>query len=699
MATTSRPSRPSVDFDIHINDSSDHGRSPSPGNRVDTLKDLPLSSIQNIKPSGFDTLTRHLNNLRIHSSASKENGFVQPQGRRESGPRVRVSVETTPGRQPHCDNRRVASGSFNSIFSGKSTNFRGTNDLALASHHLPDNRVQLAKHQEGQFDWLLSLPIRIVKSAAKGRRSLGKSRDDQDQSTQGEKQFLFGCNLVHHRAPPGNGNDKPVNTYTLLATRIQQEEEPPMPEESENTEDGQSVVANADTSQLSLNALDDISEEVITSTEGKDMQKQPETMTAMNIEDNFSVEHHNERHLSVSPQPPHTRPLSRIEDSVEELDNLHEQIEEALEEVAQLNRAISPDGDEELTEIFVEVAAPVPVIQPAPAKRLSSVRAAPVTSTLRTRTSTATPAERTSSARRSTISSSRADSDSKSSAKPTPTATRKTVTRPTSLLPPKGTTRSSKTPTVPAFELPGEAVARRLKEQRAARLSQSHDSQHSLTLSSSKAPTSPSKTAPTARSTRPLTKPAFELPGEAISRRKREEREAKLKQMEEEEKKRREFRARPVPSSVKASGAGGLTRETAASQARRAEISPLRAKRDSMIGSGTEGTPRMSRVTMTVTSTSRGRVSVAAGSESRGTSSSSGNALKSQVGSVKGKEVFKRESEYTSIRQKERREREEAAKAAREKAAERSKLAAKEWKEKQMMRERKRMSMFSGRVA
>ncbi|KAK3989859.1 hypothetical protein QBC44DRAFT_395626 [Cladorrhinum sp. PSN332] len=713
MATTSRPFRPSVDFDIHTDSSDDRGHSPS-GNRFDALGDLPLKNIHNIKSSTLDTLTRQLSSLHIHNSACKENGFVQQQGPREQGRRVRVSADPNTEHHSHCDNPRVASGSSNSVFSGKSANFQNSNDLALASHYLPDNRVQLAKHQEGQFDWLLSLPIRIAKSAAKGRRSLGKSRDDEDQQTQGEKQFLFGCNLVHHRTQPGNGADKPVNTYTLLATRIEHEEEAPLLEEPEGMEDTQSMAAN--TSQVSSTTLNNTWEQLMTSTEGMDAQRVSETLATMNVENidnhSFTVEQHIERHLSVSPQPPHTRPLSRIEDSVEEMDNLDEQLEEALEEVAQLERVISPDVDEELTEIIVELP-PVPVIQPAPTKRRSSIRALTTTSTLRTRTSTTTTIDRTSSARRSMISSSRDDGDSKPSssasskvppAKPTPTTARKTVTRPTSLLPPKATTRSSKTPTVAAFELPGEAVARRLKEQRAARLSQSQsqDHQQPLTLSSYKTPTSPSKTAPTIRSTRPLTKPAFELPGEAISRRKREEREAKLRQMEEEEKKRREFRARPVPSSAKVSGFGGLGRETVASQARRAEASPLRAKRESLIGAGTGASPVTTRVSMTVTGTTRGRASVAAGSESRDTSSASGSSgvlLKSQVGSVKGKEVFKRESEYTAVREKERREREDAAKAARQAAADRSKMAAKEWKEKQVLRERKRMSVIGGSVS
>lgn len=52
------------------------------------------------------------------------------------------------------------------------------------------------------------------------------------------------------------------------------------------------------------------------------------------------------------------------------------------------------------------------------------------------------------------------------------------------------------------------------------------------------------------KSTKPLTKPSFELPGEALSLKKREAHEAKIKALEEEERKRREFKARPIRTSV-----------------------------------------------------------------------------------------------------------------------------------------------------
>ncbi|KAK4461638.1 hypothetical protein QBC42DRAFT_338908 [Cladorrhinum samala] len=720
MATTSRSLRPSVDFDIQTDNNNEHPHTNS-GNRFAVLGDLPLQNIQNIKPS-LDTLTRQFSSLQIHNSASKENGFVQPQvSRNHQERRVRLSLDRNTEHSA-CENSRVSSSSSSGIFSRKSTSESKTNALALASHHLPSNREQLTKHQEGQFEWLLSLPIRFAKSAAaKGRRSLSGSHDDDDQRSQGEKQLLFGCNLVHQRTQPGKGNDKPVNTYTLLATRIEQEEDSIF-EEPEGLEDTQSIIAN--TSHDSLTTT----HKMWGSDEVDDLKKLSETLASMNVQNgegnnNFNVveqqphwERHTDqqRHLSVSPQhsPAHSRPLSRIEDSVEELDKLQEQLE-ALEEVAQLERVISPEmmevEEEEPTEIineFPPAPSPAPSPKQAPAvKRASSVRNTfpGTSSSLRSRTS-ATTAER-SSVRKSVASS----SDDKST-NPMVAIRRSTVPRPTSLLPPKAPTKSSKTPTVPAFELPGEAVARRLKEQRAARLSQSLENQVPMKPAHHTSTTSPSKVlvAPTVRSTKPLTRPQFELPGEAISRRKREEREAKLRQQEEEEKRRREFRARPVPTSVgiKAGGGGGVSRETVASSARKAEISPLRAKRQSLVltkSASSMGPIRGRMSTVGVVGVGEnGRTGEASGGgSSRATSSSSSSSSSSsagvagKVGNLKGKEVFKRDGEFAAEREREKREREEAAKMARKEAAERSREAGREWRERRemMVRERKRMSM------
>ncbi|KAG5744626.1 hypothetical protein H9Q70_012672 [Fusarium xylarioides] len=251
----------------------------------------------------------------------------------------------------------------------------------------------------------------------------------------------------------------------------------------------------------------------------------------------------------------------------------------------------------------------------------------------------------------------------------------------------KAPVKSTKPPTVPKFELPGEAVSRRLKEQREARRAQQAEAQKTY------APP------PRPKSSKPLTKPNFELPGEAISRRKREEREARLKAQEEEEQKKREFKARPVRHSLMP---GSIPRETITSLARQGKLpqdeatktsTSTKVKRMSMQG------PRPPTMSEAPVTQSRGRLSTATSREdlSRATSTSTGSgggkrttltAEEAYQLRLRGKEIFQRDNtSFTRDRERERREREEATRLAREQAAERSRIASREWAEKKRRKE------------
>ncbi|EWG50395.1 hypothetical protein FVEG_09629 [Fusarium verticillioides 7600] len=251
----------------------------------------------------------------------------------------------------------------------------------------------------------------------------------------------------------------------------------------------------------------------------------------------------------------------------------------------------------------------------------------------------------------------------------------------------KAPVKSTKPPTVPKFELPGEAVSRRLKEQREARRAQQAEAQ--------KAYAPP----PRPKSSKLLTKPNFELPGEAISRRKREEREARLKAQEEEEQKKREFKARPVRHSLMP---GSIPRETITSLARQGKLpqddvtktsASTKAKRMSMQG------PRPPALSEAPITQSRGRLSTATSREdlSRATSTSTGSgggkrttltAEEAYQLRLRGKEIFQRDNtSFTRDREREKREREEATRLAREQAAERSRIASREWAEKKRRKE------------
>ncbi|KAG5916170.1 hypothetical protein E4U42_007784 [Claviceps africana] len=247
---------------------------------------------------------------------------------------------------------------------------------------------------------------------------------------------------------------------------------------------------------------------------------------------------------------------------------------------------------------------------------------------------------------------------------------------------PRAPIKSSKPPTVPNFELPGEAVARRLKEQREARLAQQAEAQ--------KAQAPP---APKPRLNKLLALPTFELPGEAISRRKREEREAKLRAEEEEARRRREFKARPVRQSI---GPAAPPRETLTSRARQSK--PLAQA----AGEGEMGQKRLSvglvghhaRVLLPNNKSpqTRGRSSRPATSkECRAASASTGRGG-GQPSSVslealpvqrqRGRELVKQDGSPAQGRKKEKQERETTTQTARDGAAERSGMASREWAEK-----------------
>ena len=238
--------------------------------------------------------------------------------------------------------------------------------------------------------------------------------------------------------------------------------------------------------------------------------------------------------------------------------------------------------------------------------------------------------------------------------------------------------KSTKPLTVPKFQLPGEAVSQRLKEQREARKAQQAEAQ--------KAYVAP----PRPRSSKPLTRPTFELPGEAISRRKREEREAKLKAQEEEERKRREFKARPIRHSMTP---GTLPRETIASRARQGKSGPEEPRR----GQDANRTKSLIMAAVNNSPQSRGRHSMVFASDHGSRTTSVSTSVSENRSSVsleevaqqraRGKAIFARDNSYSRDREKERKEREAAAKVAREQAAERSRAASREWAERRRQKQ------------
>ncbi|KND94522.1 hypothetical protein TOPH_00855 [Tolypocladium ophioglossoides CBS 100239] len=368
--------------------------------------------------------------------------------------------------------------------------------------------------------------------------------------------------------------------------------------------------------------------------------------------------------------------VPRIEDSLEELDKLEEELEAV--NAATLSGPVAPvDGKP-------TKAAPK---TPAEQKKVATMKRASMagqSATVRIK-----PSEKARPTIRRSVSMTLRDKkqdgpDSAVEQKAAGTLSRhkSTTIRPTPAT--KSPAKSTKPPTVPKFELPGEAVALRLKEQR--------DARQALQAEAQKAQATP----PRPRINRPLAKPTFELPGEAISRRKREEREVKLRAEEEEEKRRREFKARPVRHSI---GLAPLPRETVASRARQNRTSQdeveekrAEASKTKRMSVGPTRATASTAIGNTQSPQARGRHStvIPETDVSRATSSSTGTSGKRSTLSaeqieqqrLRGREIFARDSVYAKDKERDRRDRESAAKQAREQAAERSRVASREWAEK-----------------
>jgi hypothetical protein len=255
-----------------------------------------------------------------------------------------------------------------------------------------------------------------------------------------------------------------------------------------------------------------------------------------------------------------------------------------------------------------------------------------------------------------------------------------------SLLPPKQPVKSTKPVTRPAFELPGDAVARKLKEQREAR--------ESLRDLAAAGPLIPKRQVKCAK---PPTRPNFELPGEALSRRKKEAHEAKIKLQEEEERKRREFKAKPLRKSVSALNSG--IRETTASRIRQANAGQKTEnenarlerpysnlsidKRASLVGAHRPSILALNRANVPAV-----RATGAASAAPRKISGNEKPAMTSlttqkTLGLQRGRDIYRRTRALSESLETEKKNREAAAMRARAEAAERGRQASREWAEKQ----------------
>lgn len=219
------------------------------------------------------------------------------------------------------------------------------------------------------------------------------------------------------------------------------------------------------------------------------------------------------------------------------------------------------------------------------------------------------------------------------------------------------------------------------------------------------------------KSTKPPTRPNFELPGDAVARKLKGQREERLKREEEETPKPRVFRARPVRRShapevkltaatkarlsmAKGEPVNGITPSNALGKSKpvarpgpMATASPnkrlstfsvtKRSTQPSANGStqpSANGSARLTRgPSLNASTTIRAPSAL-------GANRPSPTAEESAYQKLKGKEVFGRTKVEIMEREKAKKDKEDAASKARADAAERGRIASREWAERQKAR-------------
>ena len=209
------------------------------------------------------------------------------------------------------------------------------------------------------------------------------------------------------------------------------------------------------------------------------------------------------------------------------------------------------------------------------------------------------------------------------------------------------------------------------------------------------------------KSTKPPTRATFELPGDAVARKLKEQREERLKRGEDEGPKKVSFKARPVRLSQAPVVKGTATSKARMSLAAKVDASDSNATTDrtpkirpiarpkSM--STTDANKRLS--SLSVAKRVSGVSAYASARHVQDSSVTNGAARRSTImgapprpptaapdlaqQKLRGKEVFNRVRVEQDERDRIKKEKEEAARKARAEAAERGRVASREWAERQ----------------
>ena len=211
------------------------------------------------------------------------------------------------------------------------------------------------------------------------------------------------------------------------------------------------------------------------------------------------------------------------------------------------------------------------------------------------------------------------------------------------------------------------------------------------------------------KSKKPPTRANFELPGDAVARKLKEQREERLKREEEETPKPRIFKARPVRLShapeVKLTAATKARLSMAKGESidrNRSSNGFGKAKPVARRGPMATASPDKRRSTLSVAERSAGARASGSLRLTRGPSLNASatvsapsllganrpapTAEESAHQKLKGKEVFSRTRVEIMEREKAKKEKEDAARKARAEAAERGRIASRQWAERQKAR-------------
>jgi hypothetical protein len=247
-------------------------------------------------------------------------------------------------------------------------------------------------------------------------------------------------------------------------------------------------------------------------------------------------------------------------------------------------------------------------------------------------------------------------------------------------MPPVPITRSTKPLTKATFQLPGEAIAAKLKAQKEERLKREAESAQGVQPKAR--PVSISMPPPTVKSTKPLTKATFQLPGEAVAARLKAQREERQKREEEAEAAKKAAPPKPRPTIARkpvvlpTRAQPGVTIPPPAPKSESLQPPPQPQRSSSLTSkrSSIGPPPRSTSTSTTASNPNRNSLLIS-------------KAVVTPVDAVqqklKGKEVFDRDRQEKEAKDRERREKEEAAKMARAQAAERGRAASREWAERQ----------------